>query len=301
MQFYVKLSDQQMHEVIVKKQWFYSIAKFNMPEEHMFDIGIPKEPLTQFKKDGVDLFTFIDRSFLINNPAKDNLFTDLEPMALLTINTYDKWQATITHNARWQTKKARKMGLTSQIVQVDDAFLKSAQKIYNETPVRQGRRYTGYGLSLDYLRNKYSIMDNSEIIGVFYQNEMIGLMWIGFGDRVAAVKSFVSLLSYRNKYPNDLLIDSAVQRCLERGYNYLTYWNMGYNPGLDFFKKSHGFKVFKVPRYYFPITSKGELALKLNMYRPLDRTIPKRIVQAFLPVYNSINRLIPSSILSYVT
>jgi hypothetical protein len=265
-----------------------------MPDEHMFDIGLDKELLLNLRNQGADLFTFIQRNFLDRRrTVEKNFFTDSEPVGLLNIGSYDRWFKSITHNARWQTKKGIRFGLKAKVVDINEAFIRGAFKIYNETPIRQGRKYSGYGLTLVDVRRKFFNMKSSEVIGVYYDEELIGLIWISYGDRVAAVNSFLSLLTYRNKYPNDVLLAETVRRCQEKGYNYLTYWNMGFNPGLDFFKRSHGFIAFNVPRYFVPLSSKGELAIKLNVYRPFEHSLPMSVVRSLLPLYNKVSMFTP--------
>lgn len=287
--------DKETHDAIIEKQWFYRIAKFNMPVEHMYDVGLDKGLLIQLRDQDVDLFTFIERSFLDNNKLKrqKQLFSDPEPIGLLKISSYDEWFRSITHNARWQTKKGIRVGLKTKVVDIDDTFTKSAFKIYNETPIRQGRKYSGYGLSLMDVKLKFSNMKGSEVIGAYFEDEQVGLIWISYGDRVAAVNSFLSLLSHREKYPNDVLLAATVRRCVEKGYHYLAYWNMGFNPGLDFFKKSHGFKVFNVPRFYIPLSYRGELAIKLKLHRPFEHSMPMWLVRPLLPLYNKGSKFIP--------
>ena len=60
-------------------------------------------------------------------------------------------------------------------------------------------------------------MKGSEVIGVYFGDELVGLIWISYGDKVAAINSFLSLLTHRNKFPNDVFIAEAVRRCQEKG------------------------------------------------------------------------------------
>ena len=131
--------EKNFKEPAIEKQWFYFIAKFNMPEEHMYDVIPDKNLLLNLKNRGADLFTFIQRDFLGNSLGLEkSLFSGLEPVGLLKIRSYDKWFSSITHNARWQTKKGLRMGLKTKIVEINEIFINSAFKIYNETPIRQG-------------------------------------------------------------------------------------------------------------------------------------------------------------------
>jgi hypothetical protein len=57
----------------------------------------------------------------------------------------------------------------------------------------------------------------------------------------------------------------AVERCAEKGIPYLAYayW---LDDGLRDFKRSNGFQKFDLPRYFVPLTCKGEFALNLGLH-----------------------------------
>lgn len=279
----------------IGKRWFYSAAQYDIPLEHIYDITPSRELLLSLTLKGADLFTFIQRSFLGTALEKRyNFFSDFEPIGLLRINSYSEWWKLATHSARRYVKKGFQKGLKIEVVEIDDEFIRSALRIYNETPVRQGRKYTGFGLSKADLRIKFSNMENSEILGAYFEKELIGLLWISYGDKVAAFRSFLSLLKCRDKYPNNALLAESVQRCCAKGYHFLTYGNMGYLPSLDFFKSSHGFRIFPVPRYYVPLSTKGQLAIKLKVYRTIEHSLPRRLIPALLPLYAVVSRRISS-------
>jgi hypothetical protein len=264
--------------------------------EHIYDIEPAKELLHTLRNEGVDLFTFIERSFLGASASKKlEHFSSPETIGLLCIKTFDEWFKSATDNTtRRHIRKAQRMGLKVSVVDINETFLRGAFRIYNETSIRQGRKYSGYGLSMAELRRKFSLMDDSEVLGAYFDNELIGLIWVGYGDRVAAVNSFLSLISCRDKYyPNNALLAETVKRCCQKGYNFLTYWNMGYNPGLDLFKKMNGFKRFFVPRYYVPLSTKGLLAIKLKLYQPIEHSFSPTVTRALVPIYNKVDMFRP--------
>lgn len=281
---------------VIGKRWFYRVAQYPIPPEHIYDIEPHKELLNALTRKGVDLFTFIERSFLGASKGNElGLFSNLETIGLLRMKCFDEWFKSITHRARQLTRKGQRMGLKVGVVDINEDFLRSAFRIYNETPIRQGRKYSGFGLSMTDLRTKFSKMDDSEVIGAYFNNELVGLMWVGYGDRVATVNSFLSLISCRDKYyPNYALLAETVKRSCEKGYKFLTYGNMGYNPGLDFFKKTNGFKIFAAPRYYVPLSAKGQLAIKLKLFQPVEHSFSPTLTRALVPIYNIGNKLLPS-------
>jgi hypothetical protein len=70
---------------------------------------------------------------------------------------------------------------------------------------------------------------------------------------------------------------------------------MGYNPGLDFFKKNNGFRRVAVSRYFVPLTFKGQLAIKMNLCRSVERSFSPTITMALVPFYNIVDKFKPES------
>jgi hypothetical protein len=279
----------------IGKRWFYKVAQYFEPIEHTYDIYPKKELLTALAAKNVDLFSFIDRSFLRKSNDNLDFYHCPETIGLLHTESYDAWLKSLPARERTAVRKTARIGLTTHVVDVDEGFIEAAHKIYNETPVRQGRKYSGFGITIDDVRKKFANLQTSKVIGAYLDNKLIGLIWVEFGDRVAAMMSFLSLISYRNKNPNNALIAAAVKLCDEKGYRYLTYGNMGYNPGLDFFKKNNGFRRVAVSRYFVPLTFKGQLAIKMNLCRSVERSFSPTITMALVPFYNIVDKFKPES------
>jgi hypothetical protein len=277
--------------LMIERHWFYSIARYSIPSEHIKDITLSRELLDSLVQRNVDLFTFVQRSFLSHQRKRRyEFFSDSEPIGLLKIPSFDEWWRSIDYNARRCIRKSTKLGVRVKPADIDEEFIAGAQRIYNETPIRQGRRYSGYGLSIDDLNEKFTSMENSEVLGAYFRDELIGLLWVSYGYEVAAYRSFLSFIKQRDKYPNNALLAESVRRCCQKGYHFLTYGNMGYLPGLDFFKANHGFRQFFIPRYYVPLSTRGELAIKLKVYKRIEESLPPKLERALLPLYNRVSR-----------
>jgi hypothetical protein len=279
----------------VGKRFFYSFTSNEF--EYIFDAKPTGDGLKALKSNGVDLCTFTHRSFLEIEPNY-NYHREYENIAVMTIESFDKWwTTTLKKKERQSVKKAQKMGVTVRKVVVDNDFLKGIQKIYNETEFREGRRYSGYGLSLEELRVKFKEIGDSEILGAYLENQLIGILWLAFGDSAAMFRSFVSLINQRDKCPNNALIAEAVKRCEERKIRFLVYGNhYGFLPSLDQFREHQGFEKCPIPRYFVPLSSKGQLAIKLRLHRKLEYSIPIVVERALLKLYNPVSRAIPASI-----
>jgi hypothetical protein len=86
----------------------------------------------------------------------------------------------------------------------------------------------------------------------------------------------------RDKRPMNVLIAKAVELAEVNRCCYLTYGHYRYPQGADSltaFKRRNGFEEILVPRYYVPLTVKGNLALRLGIHHGVKALIPGRLLQ----------------------
>ena len=159
----------------------------------------------------------------------------------------------------------------------DDEFVRGMTEIFNEAPVRQGRRFWHYGKDFETVKQQFSrYFFREEMIGAYYGGEMIGFIMLGNAGNYGITGQIISKLKYRDKVTNNALIGKAVEVCAKKNLAYLVYlyWT---NDSLAEFKRRCGFQETKVPRYFVPLTRKGKLALKLGLHRGWRATLPDRI------------------------
>jgi hypothetical protein len=261
--------------------------------------------LPNLKVQGIDIVSFIERTFLksANRSAlvnasylsKRSLETEMETIGLLRTSPHESWFRSLGKTTRGDIRRSERRGILVKDVQVDDRFLRDAQLIYNETPVRQGRRYTRYGVSIEDLRKDFLDFESQEFLGAYDDTQLIGLFWMMPGDRVAQIRALIHLISKRNKLPTSALIDAAVRKCSERGIQFLVYpTTYGLQPGLDSFRLRMKFFPFAVPRHYVPLTRRGSIAIRLHVHKPIQYVIPRNIAGAISPIYNHISSALPS-------
>jgi hypothetical protein len=277
--------------LVIRKRFFYRKAEYSL--DYLYDSDPTTELLVDLKKRQVDLFTFVERSF-IQHEHKYLISNENESIAVLRISSFDDWwNFQINKKARNLVRKAEKIGVRLELVEVNEDFIRGTQRIYNETPIRGGRRYGAYGMNLAYLRKSFMNLQRSDIIGAYYKDELIGFTWVVYGDRVARIKVFMSLIKHRNKAPNNLLMAEAIRRCCKRGFHFLVYEKMGYLQGLDSFKVQNGFKTCITIRYFVPLSNRGMLAMKFRIHKDIAYSLSPSVVRALLPTYSVITRVIP--------
>lgn len=232
----------------------------------------------------IDLFTFIQR--VTETAPKYSYPMEWDNFAALPITTYsDWWDNTIRYAARNHARQAEKKGVTLREVPFDDVLVKGIWEIYNETPVRQSRRFPHYGMSIEQVR-KYAetFPDDSVFIGAFLGDKLIGFTKLTIDEtRVqAGLMHILSRIDQRGKAPTNALIAHAVKACADRNIAYLVYSNFAYgkkqSDQLSDFKESNGFQRIDVPRYYVPLTSAGSAAFRLGLHHKLIDLIPESIM-----------------------
>ena len=82
-------------------------------------------------------------------------------------------------------RRAAKRGTTVRTGELDDELIRGITEIYNETPFRQGKKFPHYGKDFATLKKEIStLLDPSEFIGAYFENELITS---ACGDNSAAV------------------------------------------------------------------------------------------------------------------
>src|ERR1700729_3232192 len=97
---------------------------------------------------GIDLFTFLPK--LSGTTPQYPYPFEMDNMAVLPVTTFDNWwNKQIGFKARNKAKQAEKKGLSIREVPFDENLSRGIWEIYNEVPVRQGRRFPHFGKTLE--------------------------------------------------------------------------------------------------------------------------------------------------------
>jgi hypothetical protein len=160
--------------------------------------------------------------------------------------------------------------------------------IYNETPMRQGKKFPHYGMTLERARQYAgTFLDRSIYIGAFLGEEMIGFVKLTMDDSrtQADLVHILSMAQHKDKAPTNALIAQAVRSCADHKVSYLVYEHFTYGKkegdSLSHFKEVNGFQRVDLPRYYVPLTPIGRIALRLGLHRRLADRIPEPIAAKF--------------------
>jgi len=228
----------------------------------------------------VDLFTFAQR--LPESEPKFSYPIEWENAAVLHVTTYEHWWTHQMHSyARNRARQAEKKGVVLREAPFDDELVAGIREIYNESPIRQQRRFPHYGKDLDTVRREEAtFLDSSIFIGAYFEDKLIGFVKLVPDETStqAGLMNILSMVKYRDKAPTNALLACAVRACASRGIQYLVYSKLDYGKERDSlrdFKERNGFRRVDTPRYYVPLTAMGRAALRLGLHHGLKERIPK--------------------------
>lgn len=235
-----------------------------------------------------DIFSFTRKFSAQNFPQTEPKFPYRfvwDNRAVVRLTTFDEWWANdLPQVSRKNVRRARKRGVTVEEAVLDDALIRGITDIYNDTPVRQGKRFPYYGKSADEIREEISAFsDRSIFLAAFHENEIIGFAKIVKMGCAAGLLHLLSKREHDDKRTNNALIAAAVEACCREGLSLLSYGRYVYGnkteSSLTTFKDHNGFKRIDVPKYFVPLTARGHIALALGAHRGLVGLLPLSLLK----------------------
>jgi hypothetical protein len=231
----------------------------------------------------IDLFTFMQR--IPETTPKYDFPMEWDNLAVLPVSTFENWwKNQINSFPRNRARQAEKRGAVLREVPFGDEFLKGMCQIYNEVPVRQGKRFTLYGMTLEKAREYAgTFLDRSIFIGAFLGDSMIGFgkLVVNESRTHACLVHILSMVQHKDKAPTNALIAAAVRACAERKISFLVYERFSYGKKqadtLSHFKEVNGFRRMDLPRYYIPLTAAGRIAFRLGLHHRFVDLLPESL------------------------
>jgi hypothetical protein len=252
----------------------------------------PERALESLRASGqrIDLFTFIQR--ISQTQPKYGFPMEWDNLAVLPVSSFDHWiSKQINFKVRNKVRKAIKAGVFTREVALDDALIQGISAIYNESPVRQGKKFRHYRKDLDSLRRmKETFLERSIFIGAYLEESLIGFAKLVTDETQsqAGLMHIFSMIGQRDRAPTNALIAQSVKSCAERGISNMWYANMSYGKkqadSLAEFKRHNGFQKVEIPRYYVPLTVAGRLALRLGLHHSFGDWVPEPMAAAYRKV-----------------
>lgn len=232
-----------------------------------------------------DIFTFAQK--LPDNVPRHSFHLEWDNLAVIPTTTFsDWWERRINRARRKAVRKSAKLGMVVQQAEFDDDLITGIVKINNESPVRQGKPFWHYNKSFAAVKSENSTYpDRSIFLGAYYQDELVGVVRMICAGRSAHIALFLSMTKHYDKRTANAMIAKAVEVCAQTGMSHLVYGQYVYNDdksSLTEFKRQNGFEQVLVPRYFIPLTWRGEIAIKLGLHRGFVRRLPQPLIAELL-------------------
>ncbi|HTY76117.1 MAG TPA: hypothetical protein VMD05_11210 [Candidatus Nanoarchaeia archaeon] len=283
--------DKELDGLQIKKKGFARIAKYQEENEYLHDFAPSDQFLKKLAERDVDIFTFLERQWCCPIPHPPQEWVTAEDnIALLKIVPYAEWLSAVGKKTRNMIRKAEKSGVKTEVVEPTDKLAEGIWKIYNETPVRQGRAFSHYGVGLEEIKHQVTSASKDTFIAATLGEELVGFIQLVHGDKISVMAQILSLQKHWDKAVNNAVVAKAVEVCDARGEPWLMYGRMGNHPSLDNFKESNGFTKCVLTRYYVPLTSRGRLTTELGFHRETKDSLPTFLKGPLIPVFNWISR-----------
>ena len=232
-----------------------------------------------------DVLTFAQRPPEIT--PKYDYHWEWDNWAAIPTTCFKDWWENLPQESRKNVRRAARRGVTVKVVPFDDNLVNGVFKIYNQTPVRDGRPFWHFGKDFETVRRELATyLDRSEFIGAYWNEDLIGFIKMVYVDHVATLFHVISMNEHYDKRPMNALIAKAAELCEQKGISHLIYAKFIYGnkrrSSLLEFKRRNGFQQVNFPRYYVPLTVMGEVFVRLRLYRGLSGLIPEPILQPLL-------------------
>ncbi|MBC7662979.1 MAG: hypothetical protein H7276_04140 [Caulobacter sp.] len=247
----------------------------HLNDEYYVGAADPATLIAELKHRRVaDVFTFVQD--LHDPKPRFEHRMSWDKMAVLRLDTYAHWfDKQIKFKPRNRLRKAWKAGVDTRMLDFSDDLVRSIMEIYNETPLRQGKRNWHYGKDFDTVKREHAtFLERSEFIGAWFKDELVGFAKITHGDRSSIIMNIVAKMSARDMSPMNALIAKSVECAAARSSALLNYGVWG-RRGMNEFKVAQAFECLEVPRYHVPLTAKGAWALKHDLHRGLKERMPE--------------------------
>ena len=249
----------------------------------------PSSFIEQLKRSGLnaDLFTFAQA--LPEIEPRYDYHLEWDNISVTETRDYEAWWTSLPQESRKNVRRSQRRGVTVKLVELDDALISGIQLIYDETPIRQGRRFWHYRKPLETIRQENSsYLDRSHFVGAFFEDKLVGFVKLVRVGATARFMQILSLSAHYDKRPTNALLAKSIEICAQSGISHLIYGQHIYDNKVDSsiteFKNRNGFKQVLLPRYYIPLTNKGRVGLSLGLHHGFKHKLPLGIREALFSV-----------------
>ncbi len=129
----------------------------------------PEDPLSMIRdlklgRPPADIFTFLIET--TDKGPEYPFHKQIASASILRVGSYAQWLKDRGFKARNKIRRAEKIGVELRATELDDQFVTGVEAIYNESPVRQGRKFWHYGKGFSEIKSDLSsFLDRTLFVG----------------------------------------------------------------------------------------------------------------------------------------
>jgi hypothetical protein len=245
------------------------------------DLHDPAEAIGGLKEAPLRIDVLKFRQRVPDTTVRYGYFHELREAAVIPISTQQHWfEKQIGPSTRKHIRRAERAGVCFREQSLSEQLIRDIMTIYNDSPVRRGKRFWHYGKDFDTVSRELSDdREKSVFLTAYYGNELVGFIKLLLDDRFARTTLLMDKLSRRVELPSPMygLFSKAVEICAERHIPHIVYsvWRRGEHGS---FQQRNGFVKMPVPEYFVPLTLRGRLALLLGLHNGIKARIPERMM-----------------------
>lgn len=234
-----------------------------------------------------DLLTF---SQTIEDTAPRHAFpVSLESTAVAETVDFGAWWNALPQESRKHVRRSRKAGVVVRSAPFDEDLVAGIKRLYDETPMRQGRRFPHHGKDLATVRRENgSFLARAHFLGAYLGETLIGFVKIVRVGGTARIMQILSAQAHRDVFPSNALLAGAIELCPRLPARYLIYgqyvYGQKHGSPMTEFKRRNGFRDVRVPRYHVALNWRGRLALQTGFHQRTGDRIPEPLLNLLLRV-----------------
>jgi hypothetical protein len=271
--------------IVIKGKW---IKKATIEAEEWLETEIadPESCIRALKEQRsvglrADIFAFSQK--IPDSAPRYSYAVKWDSYAFVRVTSFNDWWTKLPQETRKNVRRSQKRGVTVSVKKMDDTLIHDLVGLNNDSPIRQGKRFTHYGKTFDQVKkDQESFLDRSDYICAYVGDELVGVLKLIYRGDSASILTLLSKASHAEKRPSNALLAKAVELCEAKGIAYLVYGKLNYgnkrDSSLRDFKIRHGFDEILLPRYSVPLNWWGALCMKLGLHRGLIEVVPPGVI-----------------------
>ena len=168
-------------------------------------------------------------------------------------------------------------------IDFDDSFVRGIKRVYDEVPIRGGRRAWHYRDDFETCKRKHeTYRARSDFIAAYFEGELVGFVKLVYAGDTARTMQNLTMVKCRGLSVSNALLAKCAEICTKKSIKFLVFGKLSYGKkgdlGLEQFKRDNGFVKLDFPRYYVPLNWRGNLAISLGLYKDVSDFLPPGFV-----------------------